>query len=375
MNRVQRYLFYAVARSVLLIVGGLALLALLAQGLSQTDLLVENRQSALTYFYVVILGAPQVMALLLPLGVFIATIWALNQLHRDTEIVIAQAAGMTRWQIASPILRLAVFAALAQLCVNLWVQPTAQRQMRETITEARADLVTSLVRPGAFTNAADGLTVFVREASGNQLYGILVSDTRDPANTKDYLARIGTVVEIEGQPAIIATDGQILQTDGKGALTVIDFDRSTFELTPFMKETGDVVLKASDRYLSELLFPDMSNFFQRQDADRYLAEGHSRLSTPLLSLVMAMIAISAVLGGDFSRRGYGRRIGIAVAGALIALIVQLSIPAASVVTPALNAAQYAFPLILFAVLLARHLGPFRRAPLKASARQWTGVSA
>ncbi len=356
MNSVQRYLFYAVLRTVVLIVGGLALLALLAQGLSQTDLLVENRQSALTYFFVVLLGAPQVMALLLPLAVFIATIWSLNRLHKDSEIVVAQAAGMTKWQTASPVLRLAVLAAIVQLGVNLWVQPSAQREMRETITEARADLITSLVKPGAFTSAADRLTIFTRDISGGVLQGIYISDQRDPSAESDYLARRGTVVEVDGAPAIIMDDGQIHQTDQNGALSILAFDQYQFDLTPFMKERGDVVLKASDRFLWELFYPDMSNYLQRQDADRYLAEGHARLTMPLISIVMAMIAISAVLGGDFSRRGYSRRIVIAVAGAVVLLIIQLSLQAASVDEPALNAAQYIVPAGIFLVLLFRFLG-------------------
>ena len=52
MKRIQSYLFYQVFRSVVIIVGGLTLLAILAQGLSQTDLIAEHRQSALTFFYV-----------------------------------------------------------------------------------------------------------------------------------------------------------------------------------------------------------------------------------------------------------------------------------------------------------------------------------
>lgn len=355
MNSVQKYLFFAVLRTVVLIVGGLALLALLAQGLSQTDLLVENRQSAMTYFFVVILGAPQVMALLLPLAVFIATIWSLNRLHKDSEIVVAQAAGMTKWQTASPVLRLAILAAIVQLGVNLWVQPSAQREMRETITAARADLITSLVKPGAFTSAADRLTIFTRDISGGVLQGIYISDQRDPTAKSDYLARRGTVVEVDGAPAIIMDDGQIHQTDLNGALSILTFDQYQFDLTPFMKERGDVVLKASDRFLWELFYPDMSNYLQRQDADRYLAEGHARLTMPLITIVMAMIAVSAVLGGDFSRRGYSRRITIAVAGAVLLLIVQLSLQAASVDEPTLNAAQYLVPAIVFLVLLLRFL--------------------
>ncbi|MEO1472454.1 MAG: LptF/LptG family permease [Pseudomonadota bacterium] len=86
MNRVQSYVFYAVLRALVIIVGGLALLALLAQGLSQTELLVENRQSALTYFYIVALGAPQIIALLMPLALFVGAIWSLNRIHRTTRL-------------------------------------------------------------------------------------------------------------------------------------------------------------------------------------------------------------------------------------------------------------------------------------------------
>ena len=92
MTKVQSYLFYEVLRAVLIIVGGLALLALLAQGLSRTDLILENRQSALTYFYIVMLGSPQIIALLMPLALFVAGVWSLNRIHKDSEIVVAQAA-------------------------------------------------------------------------------------------------------------------------------------------------------------------------------------------------------------------------------------------------------------------------------------------
>jgi lipopolysaccharide export system permease protein len=370
MNRIQRYLFATMARTVLMIVGGLALLAVLSQGLSQTDLIVENRQAAFTYLQVVMLGAPQIMALLLPIGVFIATIWSLNKLHRDSELVVAEAAGMTRWQVASPILRLAVLAALAQMCVNLWVQPTAQRQLKETLAVARADIATSLVRPGAFTSASDQLTLFTREASGGVLRGIYISDSRDAQAPTDYLARTGTMVQIDGAPAIVMTDGQIQQVDANGSLSTLDFDQYAFDLTPFLAEQGETLFEASDRYLFELFFPDLTRFDQRQDADKYVAEGHGRLSSPLVVIVMAMIGISAVLGGDFSRRGYGRRIGIATVGAIVMLSLHLSVQANSASDPALNVVQYLLPVLVFCVLIVRHLRhTLRRRGVAPTARK------
>ncbi|MEM7640213.1 MAG: LptF/LptG family permease [Pseudomonadota bacterium] len=345
MNRVQRYLFNRVLRSVLIIVGGLTLLAILAQGLSQTDIIVENRQGALTFFKIVALGVPQIVALLTPMAMFVATIWALNRLHRDSEVVVAQAAGMTRWQVASPVLRLAVLSAVVHLGVNLWVQPSAQREMRATISDARADLASSLVRPGQFTTPDANLTVFAREQQGQDLIGVQIAERIGQPDARDYLAERGRFIEIDGLPAIVMFNGQIHQLDQNGALNILDFEQSTFDLTPFVKEDGKLILKASDRYLHELLFIDRSSYNERQNETEFMAEANSRLSSPLISVAMALLAILAVVGGNFSRRGYARRIVIASSGALVLIIVQLSVQSSSGSDPMMNLGQWLVPLI------------------------------
>lgn len=345
MNYVQRYLFNRVLRSVLIIVGGLTLLAILAQGLSQTDIIVENRQGALTFFKIVALGVPQIVALLMPMAMFVASIWGLNRLHRDSEIVVAQAAGMTRWQISSPIIRLAVLGAVVHLGVNLWVQPSAQREMRATISDARADLASSLVRPGQFTTPDANLTVFAREQQGQDLIGVQIAERVGQPDARDYLAERGRFIEVDGQPAIVMFNGQIHQLDQNGALSILNFEQSTFDLTPFMQEDGKLTLKASDRYLHELIFIDRSSYNERQNETEFLAEANSRLSSPLISVAMAMMAILAVVGGNFNRRGYGRRIVIASTGALVLIIVQLTVQSASGGDVAVNAGQWLVPIL------------------------------
>jgi lipopolysaccharide export system permease protein len=344
MNRVQRYLFHRVLRSVLIIVGGLTLLAILAQGLSQTDIIVENRQGALTFFKIVALGVPQIVALLTPMAMFVASIWALNRLHRDSEIVVAQAAGMTRWQVASPILRLAVLGAVVHLGVNLWVQPSAQREMRATINDARADLASSLVRPGQFTTPDANLTVFAREQDGQDLIGVQIAERVGQPDSRDYLAERGRFIEVDGQPAIVMFNGQIHQLDQNGALSILNFEQSTFDLTPFVQENGKLNLKASDRYLHELLFIDRSSYEERRNETEFLAEANSRFASPLISVAMAMLAILAVMGGNFSRRGYSRRIVLASTGALVLIIVQLTVQSASGSDPLVNLAQWLVPI-------------------------------
>ena len=133
MSGFQRYLFRNVLRTLIAIVGGLALIALLTQGLSQIDdTIVQNRQSMLAFLWVSVLATPQIISLLMPIALFIATAAALNVAHRENEVVVAQASGMSNWQVASPVLRLATLAAILHLGLNLWIQPTASRELRTT---------------------------------------------------------------------------------------------------------------------------------------------------------------------------------------------------------------------------------------------------
>lgn len=350
MTKIQAHLFRQVLSAVVIIVGGLVMMALLAQGLSRTDLILENRQSALTYFYIVMLGSPQVIALLTPLAIFVGAVWSLNRIHKDSEIVVAQAAGMTRWQVASPLIRLAVMCAVLHLGVNLWVQPAAQRAMREAVAVARADLAAAMIRPGQFTTNGERLTFYAREQVGGELRGVMISDMTDPDYPTDILARSAALVTVEGRPTLLLRDALSQQLDNNQQLSILEFDQYMFDLTDFMKEDSELILKASDKYLHELIFVDRKDYFQNKEADGFLAEAHARLTTPLLNIAMAMLAIVAVLGGDFNRQGYGRRIGLATGAAAVVLVVQLALQSAAADDPALNVVQWVVPLGMIWVL-------------------------
>ena len=367
MTKIQAHLFRQILQAVVVIVGGLVMMALLAQGLSRTDLILENRQSALTYFYIVMLGSPQVIALLTPLAIFVGAVWSLNRIHKDSEIVVAQAAGMTRWQVASPILRLALMCAVLHLAVNLWVQPLAQRNMREAVAVARADLAAALIRPGQFTTNGERLTFYAREQVGGELRGVMISDMTDPDYPTDILARTAALVTVEGKPTLVLRDALSQQLDENQQLSILEFDQYMFDLTDFMKEDSELILKASDKFLHELFFVDRKDYFQNKEADAFLAEANARLTTPLLNIAMALLAIVAVLGGDFSRQGYGRRIGYATGGAALVLVVQLALQSASADDPALNIAQWVAPVGVIGGLSwvyfgrGRHIGMRQRA--------------
>lgn len=350
MNTVSAYVFRQALGPLLAILGALAAIAILTQGLNQLDIIITNRRAGLAFAYVTLLALPQLLSLILPMAVFIAVVYALNRMQSESEIAVLYGAGFSRQRIARPIIQLAVLAALAHLAINVVVQPWAFKERRETFYALRTDVAASLIEEGSFTFPSDDLTLYARErGGGGELRDLLINDAR-PEQPITYTARAGAIATIEGRPAIVMRDGQIQRMTEEGTVDVLDFDRYVLQLDGNNFDEPEIFyLKASDRTLLELLMPDLTAHYDQRNVVRFLAEAHSRLSSPLLNISLAMVALVGVLGGQFSRRGYGRRIGIAAVFALVARLASLGVQAAAEDDARMNVLQYVWPIAIILV--------------------------
>lgn len=358
MNTLAAYIFRQALGPLLAMLGALAAIALLTQGLNQLDIIVTNRQSGFAFAWVTLLATPQLISLILPLAVFFAVGYAANRMQTESETVVIYASGVSNTRIAGPILQLALIAAVVHLGVNLIVQPAANREMRETIHAIRTDVAASLVREGSFTFPSPDLTLYARDrGAGGQMRDVMIHDGRATPEVT-YTARSGIVSMVEGKPAIVLRDGQAQRQREDGTLQVLDFYQYVLQIEGLFESPADLTLKPSDRFLGELFFPDLTHHFDQRNIDRFLAEAHHRLSAPLLNPALALVALAGLLVGDFSRSGYGRRFLIAGIVALLVRLIALAIQAACVDEPRLNILQYAFPLLVCLLASLRLNGVF-----------------
>lgn len=349
MNTISAYVFRQALGPLLAILGALAAIAVLTQGLNQLDIIITNRRAGFAFAWVTILALPQLISLILPMAVFIAVIYAFNRMHSESEIAVLYGAGVSRQRLARPILQLATLAAIVHLVINVIVQPWAFEERRKVFYDLRTDIASSLIEEGSFTYPAEGLTLYARSrGGGGELRDLLINDGRtEPGIT--YTARAGAIVTIDGAPAIVMRDGQVQRQTEEGSVDVLDFDRYVLKFDGVFEEPDLFFLKASDRTLFDLVFPDRTSHYDQRNVDEFLAEAHGRLSAPLLNIALALVALVGVLMGDFSRRGYGRRIMWASIIALVIRLVSLVAGAAAADEPQLNVLQYALPLVVIVV--------------------------
>jgi lipopolysaccharide export system permease protein len=367
MKAFQKYVFRQILGPLLAILGALTAIAILTQSLNQMDILVDQRSSAGAFLWITLLSMPQILSLILPLAIFFAVAYTINRLQTDSELVVAIGAGFSPWQLIAPVFRLATLAALIHLVSNVIIQPASYREMRETIYSVRSNLAASLIRDGSFTSPAEGLTLYARSTDARGLmHDVFIHDERNPKKPVTYTARRGATAVVEGRPALIMREGQISQPKDDGSVDLLDFKQYVIELGEFPAEPTSVLLKPSDRFLSELFAPNLANHYDQRNVDRFLAEGHGRLATPLLNIALAMIALVTLVTGDFNRRGYGARLARGAVLALLVRLVALGIQSGARETYWLNYVQYGLPIAVIIVciwvMVTARRGARRKAP-------------
>jgi lipopolysaccharide export system permease protein len=216
-----------------------------------------------------------------------------------------------------------------------------------------------------FNTPSDQFTVYIRKREGpGEMRGIFAHDARDPEKPVTYLAERGTATQTDqGMRVIMYNGSQQLIDRETGRLTLFYFDQYSLDLG-FLNQTNEILwVGPQERFLGALLNPDDSANDQFYAKD-LIAEAHLRLTSPLYILAYAMIGLSALLIGDFNRRGQTVRILAAISIIVILQLTGLSLFNLSRKTLAIIPLTYALPIGTIAVM-AFFLFRERRKPGRA----------
>lgn len=317
MSSLDRYILRQCLTPLAMILIVVTAIVWMTQTLQRVDILVEYGQGLAVFGYLSILIIPSLLAVIIPFAVFGATVYALYRMHTDSEIAVMFAAGVGRVRIAAPLLLVTFVGALATFYVNVDLMPRSYRVLKERIADIRADFASSLLRSGEFASVVDGFTIYVEEARpGGQFIGLLINDYRNGESPETYMAERAILQETENGPVMQLQNGNLQRVaQYTGDVSIIRFENWAIDLASLKQRPGELQLELTERYLGELFNPDLSKPYDRANADKLIAEGHSRLAAPIYAFAYVLAGLYALIGGAYSRRGYFMR--VAMAGATI----------------------------------------------------------
>ncbi|HWA45044.1 MAG TPA: LptF/LptG family permease [Hypericibacter adhaerens] len=302
MTGVSIYIGRQIALLLTVITLGLTFVIWLTQTVRFLDLIINRGLPLTTAVYLLSLLVPELLIILLPAALFIATLFVYWRLGVDSELVVLRSAGMSPWQIARPALAAALLVMLMGYWLCLSLAPHANRAFGALTTELRNDLSQILIQAGVFTEATPGLTVYTRARTADgELAGVVVFDQRPGQPPTIYTAARGVVTGGQEGPMILLEDGTLQQrASQKEAPSILSFESTLVQLST--GNGGGYVAQPRMKWLTigELLNP--ADNLDEATRARFRTEANWRLSQPLFALAFVTVALVSLLIGGVGRR-------------------------------------------------------------------------
>ena len=369
MMGLSRYMFWQLFVGLALVASALTCVVWLTQSLRFVDLIVNSGLSAGTFIFLTGLMMPNFLTIILPVSLFAIITFTYHRMIMDRELVVMRAAGLGQMALAKPAILLSLVIVAIGYLLSTYIVPTSYAQFRALKWDARYNFSHVLLREGTFNDVSRGITVYVRERTDDgQLLGIMAHIEKNDLRSETWLAERGALVENDDGARVVMFNGSRQEfTNDSKQLTILYFDQSVLDLDP-PTEQGEIRHREPrERSMSELYNLDTTGL-DENGIGKYKVETHRRLAFPWSALGFAMIALSVLMSGAFTRRCEGKRVLIAVLLAAGYQGAMLAILNAAAKNEALFPAVYAITLApialgLIVLLLPRlFMGRVSRSP-------------
>jgi lipopolysaccharide export system permease protein len=241
------------------------------------------------------------MVVLVPIGLFLAIMLALGRLYHESELTAMQACGLGNRALLRPVMILAVIAAGLLAWLAFQVVPQAAQRALDIRSQALREARFARLEPGKFRSfSGNNDIVFYAESVDDQdvLHNIYAERAVGP-KLEIWTAKRAVQRGVgDQQQTFVLYDGQRYEgVPGSNEFRIIEFAEGGIPIT--LPEIVADTTKREMRPTWQLL--------GSSDA-RDQAELHQRLSTPVMVLMLAILAVPLAKlrprQGRYARVGY-----------------------------------------------------------------------
>lgn len=316
----------------------------LSQILRLVELLVNKGALFIDFINITISAFPFWLLIILPISATIGTTIVLSRMQQDKEIIAMTAAGISPLRIAVGPIILGILITAFLIINSAYIIPKTYSYYKTIMTNLRAAAPIVILQPGVFTDISKGLTIYINDKeSENVFQDVFIHDNREKNTVIEIYADKATISIGEKAPIIYLFNGIRTEfTDTSEKAVILEFE--TYQLTIVESSTGRNNRKKdyNEMLISELLFAEVkTEQFKRE----MRAEGHFRITAPLIGLPMIMMTLAVFMRSGYKRSNYWSQISTIIALAVLSEVLLITSRSLTVQMPAL------YPLMYMIVIL------------------------
>ncbi len=236
---------------------------------------------------------PNLLALLLPLGLFLGIILTYGRLYADNELRVLHSSGLSMQHLMGITSVLAVGVTVVVTLFVFWINPAIALNKQKMMASGSVDNLLGTIMPGRFQVSSDGKrVVYVEKISRNHKEANNIFVAQQGKSASDEMTTPWVVLSATSgrqvvdpateQSFVIADDGyRYSGVPGQNNYSIIQFKRYAIHLS-------DVSLN-TQRQIEEAI-PTTKLFAQYHDPVS-ASELQWRVGIPLSALILALMAI------------------------------------------------------------------------------------
>ena len=282
---IQRYLFREILQTFIAVMSVLLLIYVSNRFVRYLAEAAAGKISSEVVFQLLALKLASKLALLLPLGLYIAVLIAFGRLYKDSEIVAMTAGGIGIARLAQNVFWISAAFSVVAMVLALYVSPQVTTLLEARKEQAKEAYQITGIFPGRFKEFSGGdQIVYVEEIAPNRrrMENIFVQVRRK--ERLDILVSKSAYQTIDNQHG----DRFIVLVQGnryEGAPGTVNYVVTQFEQHAVRIEENTE--RAEDRGIEALPTRDLL----ASEKPGHIAELQWRLSHPLSALLLGMLAV------------------------------------------------------------------------------------
>lgn len=199
MHTINRYILREISIPFGLGLAVFTLILLIARILKLVEMVVNRGVPLLNVLKLFSYILPAFLEVTVPMALLLGVLIAFGRLSSDSELVALKTSGVSLYQLMRPVALFAAVTCLIALGVSAYARPWGNNLLRNGLYEIAKTRASAGLKEKVFSDDFSGLVIYVDhiEPGGNALRGVLISDSRDPAQRNTVFAQLGILVPNE----------------------------------------------------------------------------------------------------------------------------------------------------------------------------------
>jgi lipopolysaccharide export LptBFGC system permease protein LptF len=290
-NKLGYYFIQEFLKNYLSILLAFGLIIWITQAVRLLDLIGEEGNSIKTYFLYILSIIPKFFSRISLIIFFISLVVTISKFEDHNELRALWFSGLEKKKFINYLFRSSLILIVTLVIIRCFIVPYFSNYSRYLLLNSGLGAIGPLLKQNNFNNPLKKITIYVGKKNQiNELEDIILfEDNADIKKT--IIAKSGVVINENNKNLLVLVDGSIQEERKDKKISILDFDKTTLDLSQYNKKTVDYYK------FNEILIFELIKKFNKKDSQllSVIGELNDRIIMPLFIPSLVFLACFLII--------------------------------------------------------------------------------